>query len=251
MKAVQNLQKRSQSNEQYVHEIFTVIAPKYDLINTLLSFNRDKYWRRFAAGRCGLKPGDHVLDVCCGSGMLSLELAKHVGQNGSVTGLDFCENMLTSARKNLSASTYGSKITLVHGSALQLPFPDRSFDAVATGFGLRNVNNMKKMLNELVRVTKPGGTVLSLELGKPRLPVFKSLYYLYVNYGVPFVGRLGVGVDGLYNQLPNSWRTFPDQKELSRHFAAAGLEDVTYYDLTGGIVTVHIGKKPKMVKVKR
>lgn len=238
------VQKKPLSKEQYVHRIFTVIAPKYDRINTLLSFNRDKYWRRFAAKRCGLRPGDHVLDVCCGSGMLALELAKYVGSDGRVTGLDFCENMLAAARSNLSKSVYDSQITLVHASALNLPFPDQSFDTVTTGFGLRNVDNMERMLKELVRVVKPGGTVLSLELGKPRLPVFKSLYYLYFVYGVPFLGKLGVGVDGLYNHLPRSWRTFPDQNAISRSFTAAGLENVAYDDLTGGIATVHIGRKP-------
>lgn len=243
------IQKTPQSKEQYVHEIFTVIAPKYDVINTLLSFNRDQYWRRFAAQRCNLQPDHHVLDVCCGSGMLSLELAKYLGPQGSVTGIDFCENMLSSARKNLAKSPHGSKIKLVHGSAMDLPFSDHSFDVVTTGFGLRNVANMETMLDELVRVVKPGGIVLSLELGKPHWPVFRSLYFLYFNYAVPFLGRMGVGVDGLYDHLPVSWRSFPDQETISRRFRAAGLAEVAYWDLTGGIATVHIGKKPKISSI--
>jgi demethylmenaquinone methyltransferase/2-methoxy-6-polyprenyl-1,4-benzoquinol methylase len=238
------IQEQPRSKAQYIHEIFTVIAPKYDRINTLLSFNRDKYWRRFAAQRCGLHPGDHVLDVCCGSAMLTLELAKYVGASGSVTGLDFCENMLATAQNNLAGSVYKPLVKLIHGSALDLPFEDGAFDAAATAFGLRNVENMDRMISELVRVVKPGGTVLSLDLGKPRLPIFKSLYFLYFNYAVPFLGRLGVGIDGLYNQLPISWRSFPDQAAIAHRLTAAGLVDVAYYDLTGGIVTVHIGKKP-------
>ncbi len=232
------------SKEEFVHSVFTKIAYRYDLMNTVLSFNRDKYWRSFAVARAELQPGDHALDVCCGTGMLALAQAQAVGPTGRVTGLDFCDEMLKMAQKNIASSSLGEIIHLVQGNAMALPWADNVFNCATIGFALRNVPDIRRTLAEMTRVVKPGGKVVSLELAKPSTPVFKQIYYLYFELLVPLLGRLGVGQSGPYNWLPASLRTFPHQKEICGIFAEIGLHDVQCYELSGGIVAVHVGTKP-------
>ncbi|MBE3585762.1 MAG: demethylmenaquinone methyltransferase [Thermoanaerobacter sp.] len=229
------------SKEEYVHAIFSSIASRYDWLNTALSFNRDKYWRRFAAAQTGLQPGGCGLDVCCGTGMLTIELARLAGPGGRVIGLDFCEKMLLKGRENISKTPYSGQIQFVQGNAVDLPFPDNTFDCATIGFALRNVPDIRKTISEMARVVRPGGKVVSLELSKPSLPVFKQLYYFYFNRLVPLLGRLGVGFDGPYSYLPNSLKDFPHQEEIKELFRETGLADARYYELTGGIVAVHVG----------
>lgn len=230
------------NKEAFVHDVFSSIAHRYDFLNTALSFNQDKYWRRFAVQHAGLKPGGSGLDVCCGTGMLSLEQARVVGLSGHVVGLDFCENMLARAEENIKKTPYPDVIELVKGNAMALPFPGRTFDCATIGFALRNVPDIFKTIDEMRRVVKPGGRVVSLELAKPNAPVFKQLYYFYFNYLVPMLGKLGVGMEGPYSWLPNSLKVFPHQSEIRDIFQKTGLEDSHYYELTGGIVAVHIGR---------
>lgn len=230
---------RYSSKEDYVHDIFSGIAHRYDLLNTALSFNRDKYWRKFAVSRCNLRPGGKGLDVCCGTGMLTIELARAVGDKGEVVGLDFCDKMLARAVDNIAKTPYGDVIRLVNGKATELPFPDNSFDCATIGFALRNVPDIGLTIREMARVVRPGGRVVSLELSKPGAPVFKQAYYLYFNRIVPVLGKLGIGRDGPYSYLPESLKHFPHQSEIKDLFEREGLTDVRYYELTGGIVTVH------------
>ncbi|MDF9406937.1 demethylmenaquinone methyltransferase [Pelotomaculum isophthalicicum JI] len=232
-----------QNKEEYVHAVFSSIAHRYDFLNTALSFNQDKYWRKFAVKLTGLGTGGQGLDVCCGTGMLTLELAKAAGLNGHVTGLDFCADMLAVARENVGKSPYRKVIELVEGNAVNLPFPDNTFDCATIGFALRNVPDIRKTIDEMRRVVKPGGKVVSLELAKPGMPLFKQLYYFYFNCVVPVLGRLGVGLNGPYNWLPESLKKYPHQSEIKNIFADAGLTGACYYELTGGIVAVHVGEK--------
>jgi demethylmenaquinone methyltransferase/2-methoxy-6-polyprenyl-1,4-benzoquinol methylase len=229
--------------ETYVHTLFTNIAHRYDLLNTVLSLNRDKHWRRFAVGRCGLKSGGCGIDVCCGTGMLALEQARIVGPGGRVVGVDFCEEMLARGRQNIAKTPYRDVVELVSGNAMDLPFPDDVFDCATIGFALRNVPSIRRTIEEMMRVVKPGGRVVSLELAKPSLPVFKQVYYLYFNYLVPVMGRFGVGLPGPYKYLPDSLKTFPHQDEIRALFADVGLKDARCFELTGGIVAVHVGTK--------
>lgn len=229
------------SREAYVHRLFSSIAYRYDLMNTTLSFNRDKYWRKFVVSRCNLQSGGRCLDVCCGTGMLSLLMAKAVGSEGEVVGIDFCKNMLIRADENIKQSPSEGKIRLVHGNALNLPFEDNSFDCATIGFGLRNVSDIIKTLEEMVRVVRPGGKVVSLDLSKPSAPVFKQVYYFYFNWIVPLLGRMGIGLSGPYSYLPESLKNFPHQSQIARLFSSTGLVNVCYHELTGGIVTVHEG----------
>jgi demethylmenaquinone methyltransferase/2-methoxy-6-polyprenyl-1,4-benzoquinol methylase len=232
-----------QTKEQFVHELFSKIAPRYDLMNRVLSFNQDGYWRRFAVGKTGLAAGGKVLDVACGSGQLTGELAKQVGLTGQVVGLDFCQNMLTIAKQHLNVVAEGQDVQLLEGDATALPFPDNSFDCVTAGFALRNIPDIQAVIAEMRRVVKPGGRVISLDLAKPGSVGFKQLYYLYFEHILPRVGKLGVGIDGPYHWLPQSLREFPHQDQLKELFSVAGLQEVTYYELTGGIAAVHVGIK--------
>ena len=149
-----------ESRAAYVHSMFSAIAGSYDLVNTLLSFNMDKCWRKATASKAGLKRGERVLDVATGTGKLALELARAVGEGGRVVGVDFCEKMIRKADNK--------KVGLVLADAQSLPFPDDTFDCATVGFGLRNITDVKKSLQEMARVVKPGGKVLSLEFALPQ-----------------------------------------------------------------------------------
>lgn len=231
------------AKEKYVHGVFAAIARRYDLMNTLLSFNRDKYWRRVAVASTLLAAGGRALDVCCGTGLLTLELAKTAGPRGSVVGVDFCRAMLDVAAATIAAASGGAPIELIEANAMALPFANDSFDCATIGFALRNVPDIAAVLAEMRRVVKPGGAVVSLELAKPSAPGFKQLYYLYFEHILPLLGKAGSGVDGPYRWLPESLRRYPHQAQILEIFRAVGLRDTSCRELTGGIVAVHYGKK--------
>ena len=229
--------------EKFVHDLVFHYRASLRFAQYMLGFNQDKYWRRVAISKTGLKTGERALDVACGTGRLTVELAKQVGMDGKVVGLDFCRSMLDIAVEHIVQTPYGPIIELVEGNAMALPFADDSFDSVATAFAFRNVSDIAVVLAEMLRVVRPGGTVISLELAKPGAIGFKQLYYLYFEKILPLLGRLGIGVDGPYNWLPQSLRLFPHQAELCAMFRHVGFKDATYYELTGGIVAVHVGIK--------
>lgn len=230
--------------EAYVEKMFNSIAFRYDLLNTLMSFGLDKSWRTFAVGRAEITSGGNGLDICCGTGMLTLELAKAVGQSGRVTGLDFSENMLKVAKENTANFMYKNNITFIQGNAMELPFADNSFDCVTVGWGLRNVPDIFQVLAEMGRVVKPGGKVVSLDMAKPTAPVFKQGYWLYFDKLVPLMGRLWADKKSAYQYLHDSAKEFPAQQELAQIFAKAGLIETGYHNLLGGVVAVVEGRKP-------
>lgn len=230
------------SKQEYVHKVFTTIADKYDWLNSVLSFNQDRYWRTFAIKKANLLPGDVTLDVASGTGMMALEQARIMG-TGHIIGLDFCDSMLEKAKENIDKTPYGLMIELVQGNALKLPFASNTFNAVTIGFGLRNMSNYQQVISEMARVTKPGGRVVSLDLAKPKLVGFKQLYYFYFESILPLIGKLSIGTDGPYRWLPESLHNYPDQSIICEYFTQAGLKDAVYYELTGGIVAVHVGSK--------
>lgn len=231
------------AKQEFVRDVFNSIAHRYDLLNTLLSFNQDKAWRRFAALQCGLKPGMQVLDVACGTGMLSFELARRVGPTGQVIGVDFCPAMLKKAEANRAHQSYSEVVTFKQGNAVDLAFPDDFFDCATIAFALRNVPDVSRTISEMKRVIRPGGRVISLEFAKPVWPVFKQAYYIYLNWLIPLLGRLGAGRKGPYNWLAESQNAFMNQNAVRDVFVNAGLADAHYYELTGGIVAVHVGTK--------
>jgi len=225
-----------------VREMFATIAGRYDLLNHLLSGNVDKRWRRIVATRVRdkLSSGSkaRVLDVACGTGDLSLTLFEITG--AGVVGTDFCRPMLA-----IAAGKTSGRIRLIEGDALDLPFRDGTFDAATIAFGLRNLSNVESGIAELSRVVKPGGWVAVLEFSRPANAVLRPLFNLYFRKLLPWMGGLISGSLSAYTYLPASVQKFPDQSQLSLLMEQAGLDQVGYENLTGGIAALHMGRRPE------
>lgn len=234
--------KQKQDKEQFVHQVFESIAPKYDVMNSVLSFRRHKAWRKFTMEKMKVKSEQSAIDVCCGTGDWTLSLAQEVGSSGQVIGLDFSQNMLDVGEVKRDRAGL-DQISLVHGNAMNLPYEENRFDYATIGFGLRNVPDIKQVLTEMNRVIKPGGMVVSLELSKPVWPPFRALYFFYFNQVLPLIGKLFANRYKQYSWLPESLKNFPDSKQLASLFEEVGLERVETYLLTGGIAALHIGYK--------
>ncbi|WP_010495115.1 demethylmenaquinone methyltransferase [Paenibacillus elgii] len=232
------------TKEQFVHSVFESIAPKYDLMNDILSFRRHKAWRNFTMKKMDVKPGATAIDLCCGTGDWTVSLAKASGA-GKIVGLDFSQNMLDVGEEKVKRLGMDEQIKLVQGNAMALPFEDNSFDYATIGFALRNVPDLVKVIEEMQRVVKPGGMVVSLELSKPTWKLFKAIYFFYFQKVLPLLGKLIVKRYEQYKWLPESLKNFPDHKELADIFRKTGLTRVEAYPLTGGIAALHIGIKPQ------
>jgi demethylmenaquinone methyltransferase/2-methoxy-6-polyprenyl-1,4-benzoquinol methylase len=209
--------------------MFDRIAPVYDAMNRLMTAGLDRRWRA-AAAHAVVREGDRVLDVCCGTGDLSI--AAHEA-GGEVTGLDFSEPMLARAREK------SPDIEWVAGDALALPFPDGSFDAATVGFGVRNLDDLERGLAELRRVLRRGGRLAILEITRPR-GLLAPFYRLWFDRLVPLLGRVLPG-GSAYTYLPASVRRFPGPEELGELLRAAGFEQVRWRLFAGGIVALHTG----------
>ena len=214
-----------------VRTMFDRIAPVYDLMNRLMTAGLDQRWRRMTAA-AAVRPGDRVLDACCGTGDLAVA-AQAAG--GRVTGLDFSEKMLERARRK------SSSIEWMRGDLLELPFEDASFDAATVGFGVRNVADLERGLGELARVLRPGGRLGILEITQPR-GLLRPFYKLWFDGLVPLAGKLIPG-GAAYSYLPASVRRFPAPDELAGLLARTGFEEVRYRLLAGGIVALHTGRR--------
>jgi len=233
----------------HVHKVFSQIAHRYDLMNSVLSFQQHRLWRRFAMKQLQLRPGDNVLDVAAGTGDWTFSLANTVGSAGHVIGIDFCQEMLDVGIDKMAKEPVKYRhVTLMHGNAMELPFEDSKFRAVTIGFALRNVPDVATVLTEMKRVVMPGGQVVSLELSKPTSPFFRSLYYFYFQRILPLIGALAIGKLAPYAWLPESLRSFPDRIALENIFREVGLENVKSFPLTGGVAALHIGTKPEASK---
>ncbi len=221
--------------------MFAGIAGRYDLLNHLLSGNIDKRWRRIVADK--LKPTLHanarVLDVACGTGDLSLVLAK--AGEAQVTGIDFCRPMLELAARK--AAETSQRIPFIEGDALRLPFAEKSFDAVTIAFGLRNLSSVEGGLVELCRVLKPAGRVVILEFSRPSVPGLRALFQFYFTRVLPRIGGFLSGSRGAYEYLPDSVSRFPDQKTLADLMRKNGFAEVEFQNLTGGIAAIHTGTR--------
>ena len=224
-----------------VREMFGSIAKRYDLLNHLLSGNVDKCWRRIVAKRVREKvssSSSRILDVACGTGDLSLTLFETTG--AGVVGTDFCRPMLA-----IAAGKTSGRVRLIEGDALDLPFRDGTFDVVTIAFGLRNLANVEGGLAELARVLKPGGWVAVLEFSKPANAILRPVFSLYFRKLLPWMGGLISGSRSAYTYLPASVQKFPDQSQLSLLMEQAGLDQVRYENLTGGIAALHMGRRPE------
>jgi demethylmenaquinone methyltransferase / 2-methoxy-6-polyprenyl-1,4-benzoquinol methylase len=217
--------------------MFDRIAGRYDLMNSAMTAGLHHQWRRRAADRAELDPGDAALDVCCGTGDLAIELRRRVGPSGRVVGADFSEPMLDLARAKAAAAGM-AEIEWEWADALDLPHPDESFDAVAVGFGVRNLADLRRGLAEMTRMLRPGGRLVILEITQPQRPPLSWFYSLWFDRVVPRLGGVAGDRDA-YTYLPESVRTFPPPQALAALMDEAGLERVRYTVLAGGIIAIH------------
>lgn len=228
-------------HRRMVHSLFSRIAGRYDMMNTILSLNLDKYWRRKALEIAAPNPGEQWLDVCCGTGKLTLEIRKIMGNSGAVTGLDFNAAMLSVARNAEELANLPSIISWLEADAMELPFPDKTFDGLTIGFGLRNLPDFDRGIREMRRVLKPGGKWVCLELSHPVWPVFRQGHGWFVRYVVPQIGNLGHAAESDYQWLPESLRRFPGADGLAEKIRQNGLVNVRFERLSGGIAAIHSG----------
>lgn len=228
-------------HRRMVHSLFSRIAGRYDMMNTILSLNLDKYWRRKALEIAAPQPGEQWLDVCCGTGKLTLEIRKIMGNSGAVTGLDFNAAMLSVARNAEELANLPSIISWLEADAMELPFPDKTFDGLTIGFGLRNLPDFDRGIREMRRVLKPGGKWVCLELSHPVWPIFRQGHGWFVRYVVPQIGNLGHAAESDYQWLPESLRRFPGADGLAEKIRQNGLVNVRFERLSGGIAAIHSG----------
>ena len=228
------------SKEKKVHQVFEKISTDYDKMNSVISFNQHKKWRDDIMRRMTVQKDAHALDVCCGTADWTIALAEAVGPAGEVTGLDFSESMLEAGKPKVKAYP---NISLIHGNAMELPFPDETFDYVTIGFGLRNVPNYDAVLLEMNRVLKPGGMIACLDTSHPELPGYKQLFGFYFKFVMPVLGKLFAKSYSEYSWLQESAEDFPGMKKLAHMFTEAGFTNVTYKSYSGGAAAGHVGIK--------
>ena len=225
-----------------IRHLFSAVAPRYDFLNHFLSLGFDIVWRKVTARALQsvlTQPGSLVVDLCCGTGDLTLALARLSG--GKVIGTDFCRPMLLLARGKGGRRPLPT--FLVESDALVLPFRDSSVDAITIAFGFRNLADYPRGLLEMHRVLKPGGKVAILEFSRVRTPLFGGLFRFYFRHVLPLMGNWISGVRGAYNYLHDSVSRFPDQQSLTAALEGCGFKNVCYRNFTGGIAALHIGEK--------
>ncbi|KGP73009.1 demethylmenaquinone methyltransferase [Pontibacillus yanchengensis] len=232
-----------QTKSERVHHVFEKIYNRYDLMNSIISFQRHKAWRKDVMKKMQVHSGDQALDVCCGTGDWTIALSEEVGNKGRVVGLDFSQNMLSVGRKKKQELSL-KNTEFIHGDAMNLPFEDNEFDFVTIGFGLRNVPDYMTVLKEMARVVKPGGKVVCLETSQPTAMGFRQAYYFYFRYIMPAFGRLFAKSYDEYAWLHESAKDFPGREELRKMFQDAGLSPVEVKSYTGGVAAMHMGEKP-------
>lgn len=225
-----------------VRGMFDRIAGVYDLVNTVMTAGLHHSWRTRAADRAELSDGEAALDLCCGTGDLALELRERVGPTGRVVGADFSERMLELAQEK--ASERGTDdVTFEWADAMELPYSDASFDAVTVGFGVRNLADVGAGIREMTRVLKPGGRCVILEITQPQKPPLSTFFGIWFDRIVPVIGRIAGDPDA-YSYLPESVRGFPPPEGLARLMDEAGLAEIRYTILAGGIIAIHSGVRP-------
>ncbi len=230
--------------------MFDRIAGLYDRMNSVMTAGLHREWRRRAADLAALSPGQAALDVATGTGDLAFELARRVGPNGRIVGVDFSDQMLARARAKAGGSA--PELAGVQGgpapefrwaNALALPFPDGAFSAATVGFGARNFSDLEQGVREMARVVCPRGRVVILEITTPQRPPLSTFFHLWFDRVVPALGRFA-GDAQAYSYLPNSVRRFPGPDELAAVMARCGLTEIRYLLTAGGIIALHVGTVP-------
>ena len=231
----------SASKAQKVGEVFSSVADRYDLMNDLMSLGNHRLWKDFALARSGVRVGHHVLDVAAGSGDMTTRFARQVGASGRVVMTDINASMLACGRARLLDKGIGPNIDILLADAETGPFAPTQFDCVSIAFGLRNVTRIPKALASMKSMLKPGGRVLILEFSHPVSGLLSRAYDIFSFSVIPPLGRMVTGDEASYRYLVESIRRHPDQDTLAQMMSDAGLEDVEYHNLSGGIVAVHTG----------
>lgn len=230
----------------YVRQMFGRIARVYDFMNSLMTAGMDRRWRAFAASKIALGPGQIGLDIGTGTGDLAIALARVSSPDSRVVGVDFTPEMLDIGRAKLERLGLAGRVELVQGDGERLAFADNTFDACCSAFVVRNLADLAGGFREMLRVVKPGGCVVCLEMSHPYNPVFGVAFHLYFDRIVPLLGKLfGRALDA-YTYLPTSVSAFPDAPTLKTLMEGAGWTRVRYFYRMGGVVAVHMATKPIM-----
>ena len=234
-----------------VRDLFAAIAPRYNLINDLQSFGLHRWWKRRSIQLASVRPGEHALDLCCGTGDLAFALAR---QGAQVVGLDFSAPMLAVAQARFrerslaaSASNQPQPATrnpqFLRGDALSLPFPDASFHIVTIGYGLRNLADFEQGLREMSRVAKPGGRLLVLDFGKPDHALWRAVYFSHLKWFVPLFGKVFCGDPATYAYIFESLKLYPAQAGVEAKMRELQCAHIRVVNLLGGVMSIHYGEK--------
>ena len=233
-----------QAREQAVQRMFTAIAGVYDLNNTLLSFGLHHRWKRLTATYVPTVTNGRALDIGAGTADLALLIEPKMGESGHVFASDLNHAMLVEGLRKVIGRGLHKRITCLQANAEQLGFPDETFHAVTTGFCMRNVGNLMQAFMEIRRVLRPGGRFVCLEFSRPAYRWLRTLYDWYSFRLLPWIGtKVARDRTGVYEYLPASIRTFPNQERLASLLHEAGFRQVEYHNLTGGIVAIHVATK--------
>ena len=224
--------------------MFGNIAPHYDFLNHLLSFNVDRYWRWRTTRLVPPRNTAPILDICTGTGDLALAYGRAVQGRACVMGSDFCHEMLILAEQKTVVRRAETRVRFLEADAQRLPFPDNHFQITTVAFGLRNITDTDRGLAEMVRVTQPGGQVAILEFSKPSGRVFGPLFQFYSHCILPLIGQtISRSKENAYRYLPASVQEFPDGEALAERLRGHGLQDVRWHPFTFGIATLYVGSK--------
>ena len=227
-----------------VNDLFAAIARRYDLLNDLQSFGLHRRWKRRVAELAAAETGARALDLCCGTGDIAFALA-HRG--AETIGLDFSPQMLEVAAARSRKSEVGSRKRnpqFMQGDALQIPFPDNSFDIVTVGYGLRNLANWERGLDEMFRVARPGARIIVLDFGRPANALWRKIYFMHLKISVPFIGWMFCGNARAYAYILESLKHYPAQLAVAEKMRKLNLANVRIFGLLGGGMAINYGEKP-------
>ena len=231
---------KTEEKSVYVEQMFNKIAQKYDLFNDIITFGMHRQWKRFVARQTDLQTEQSCLDLCCGTGDIAREVVRQY-PSCKVTGIDFSEEML-----NIAESKNTSEIIVEYmpGDAMNIPFHDAVFDAVTIGYGMRNVQDISQFLREILRVLKPEGVLVSLDVGKVSIPILAELNHFYFFHIVPLIGKLLMPGEEIFKYLPESSLAYPNQDSLKNFMIETGFQKVEFHNFVFGGSTVHVAYKP-------
>jgi demethylmenaquinone methyltransferase/2-methoxy-6-polyprenyl-1,4-benzoquinol methylase len=232
-----------EQHDAKVNDLFAAIARRYDLLNDVQSFGLHRHWKRRVIELAAVQPGNRALDLCCGTGDLALALAR---RGAEVTGIDFSPAMLeiAEARRQRNFKSQISNLKFMPGDALQIPFPDASFDIVTVGYGLRNLSSWEKGLAEMHRVAKPGARLVALDFGKPANALWRGIYFAHLKCAVPLLGWIFCGNADAYAYILESLKQYPAQPAVAAKMRELKLVNVRVINFLGGAMAINCGEKP-------